>query len=119
MKSVRTGDAPFRVLFIIQQKVVPIAIGIQSDLYSTMKKYEIVLLNKKAKIYSIISWLIIALNFIAFIYVGISGSAKSILYSFAGAVILLVIFILQVLYNKIQNQFKPVFGFIIVTWLFM
>lgn len=84
-----------------------------------MKKYEIVLLNKKAKIYSTISWLIIALNFFAFVYIGISGSAKSTLYSIAGSVILLIIFILQVLYNKIKNQFKPVFGFIIVTWLFM
>jgi len=124
MKSVRTGDAPFRVLFIIQKSRTLVQLvphQRDSDIYSTMKKYEIVLLNKKTKIYSTISWLIIALNFIAFIYIGISGSARSILYPFAGAVILLVVFILQVLYNKIKikNHFKSVFGFIIVTWLFM
>ena len=86
-----------------------------------MKKYEIVLQNKKTKIYSTISWLIITFNFISFIYTGISGSAKNTLYPFAGAAVLLILFILQPLSKKAKdkNKFILFFGFIIATSLLM
>lgn len=88
-----------------------------------MKKYEIVLQNKKTKIYSAISWLIIALNFFAFLFVGISGLAEKTRYPFAGAGILLAIFIFQLLAKKTEeikkNKFSIFFTIIIVTWVFI
>lgn len=85
-----------------------------------MKKYEILLQNKKVKIYSTISGLIVLLNFIAFIYSGISGLAKNVWYPFAGAGILVVIFAFQVLYRKNQEtKFDLLFATVIITWLFM
>jgi hypothetical protein len=85
-----------------------------------MKKYEIVLQNKKIKIYSTISWLIIVLNFIAFIYAGISGLTKNVWYPLAGAGILVIAFIFQALFQKNKNnKFDLLFGLIIITWLFM
>lgn len=85
-----------------------------------MKKYEILLQNKKAKIYYTISRLIVLLNFIAFIYSSISGIAKNIWYPFAGAAILLIIFAFQLLYRKNQEtKFDLLFATVIITWLFM
>lgn len=85
-----------------------------------MTKYEILLQNKKVKIYATISWLIVVLNFFVFIYYGIAGFAKNSWYPFAGAGALVVVFILQALYlKKRENKFDLLFGVIIITWLFL
>jgi hypothetical protein len=59
-----------------------------------MQKFELVLKNEKAKTYTIISWLIIALNFISFLYLGITGSVKNISFPFFPAGLLLLLFLL-------------------------
>lgn len=89
-----------------------------SDDYSAMKKYEIVLQNKKAKIYFTISWLIIVLNFIALIYIIVSGLAKYPVIPITGTVALLILSVTPVL-SKRENKFDLLFGAVIITWLLM
>jgi len=91
--------------------------------YSAMKKYVLVLKNEKAKTYTTISWLILALNFIAFLYIGISGSAKNIYYPFIAAGLLILIFTLHLI-NKRNNKsanniFSLLFTAIIIAWIIM
>lgn len=84
-----------------------------------MKKFEILLQNKKGKIYSTISTLIIVLNFVLFVYIGIAAKTNS-LYPFAGAALLLLSFLLQrVKIRSRGNKFDFLFGIVIITWLFM
>ena len=101
---------------------------IRSDRYSAMKKYEIILLNKKTKIYSTISWLIIAFNFIAFLFAGISGVAENKKYPFVAAGLLLALFIQSLPKDRFlqknrqegnKNRFNIFFTVIILSWLFM
>lgn len=88
-----------------------------------MKKYEIVLQNKKAKIYSTISWLIIALNLLLFLYFGIANFAKQFAYALPGTLLLALIFIFDfIVRKKKNNQNRPfIISFIIVvlTWIMM
>ena len=74
-----------------------------------MKKYEIVLQNKKQKIYSTISWLVIALNFFTFLYLGIAKLTEQIKYPLFGASLLALIFIFYFIAGKKKenenNQF--------------
>jgi hypothetical protein len=101
---------------------------VRSDRYSAMKKYEIILLNKKTKIYSTISWLIIAFNFIAFLFAGVSGLAEKKIYPFIAAGILLVLFVQSLPKDHFlqknkqagnKSSFNLFFTVIILSWLFM
>lgn len=91
---------------------------IYSDDYSAMKKYEIVLQNKKARIYITISWLIIVFNFIAFIYSVVSGLVKYPVIPITAAVALLILSVTPLL-SKRENKFDLLFGVVIITWLLM
>jgi hypothetical protein len=88
-----------------------------------MKKYEIILQNKKAKIYSTISWLIIALNLLAFLYLGIAELAVPLMYPFLGASLLAFTFIFYfTVRKKNKNENSPfIISFIIIvlTWIMM
>jgi hypothetical protein len=88
-----------------------------------MKKYEIVLQNKKAKIYSTISWLIIALNLLAFLYFGIAKLADQFIYPLLGASCLALIFIFYfIVRRKKDRENRPfIISFIIIvlTWITM
>lgn len=91
---------------------------------SAMKKYEIVLQNKKAKIYSTISWLIIALNLLVFIYLGIAKLTEQVKYPLFGALLLALIFIFYFIARrkkrKAENsQFVISFIIIVLTWIMM
>jgi hypothetical protein len=83
-----------------------------------MKKYEIVLQNKKAKIYITISWLIIVLNLIALIYVGVAGLANYPVIPITGTAALLILSVTPFL-SKRENKFDLLYGVIIITWLLM
>jgi hypothetical protein len=60
-----------------------------------MLKFQIVLKNEKAKTYTVISWLIIALNFVFFLYIGVSGSSGIMTLPFFAAGLLICIFIFK------------------------
>ena len=85
-----------------------------------MKKYEIVLQNKKQEIYPLISWLIIALNCLCFIFVGIANFAKPI-YPFTAAALLGLVFLIHFIYkDRIKNgntAFTVCFIIVLLTWL--
>ncbi|MBK5271728.1 MAG: hypothetical protein JJE22_12020 [Bacteroidia bacterium] len=86
-----------------------------------MKKYEIVLQNEKAKTYPTISWLIVVLNFIAFLYFGISRTSKNISYPFIAAAILIFIFLWFLSIKKDSKpatyKFRFFFSVIILSWI--
>jgi hypothetical protein len=88
-----------------------------------MPKFEIVLKNEKAKTYTIISWLIVALNFISFLYLGISGSVEKINRPFFAAALLLCIFLFQLIVKKKDkseiNKFSLSFSVIVIAWIIM
>jgi len=88
-----------------------------------MPKFEIVLKNEKIKTYTIISWLIIALNFISFLYLGISGSVEKVNHPFFAAALLFCIFLFQLLVKKKDeseiNKLSLSFSVIVIAWIIM
>lgn len=88
-----------------------------------MLKFEIILKNEKAKTYTVISWLIIALNFISFMYLGVSGSVEKINHPFFAAALLLCIFIFQLIVKKKDeseiNKFSLSFSVIVIAWIIL
>lgn len=89
---------------------------------SAMKNFVIVLKNEKVKTYTIISWLIITLNFLVFLYFGISiktGKIEPAFLTVTGA--LFVIFILRLIMKKKKeksNDFYIVYFIIIIfSWI--
>lgn len=91
--------------------------------YSAMKKYVIVLQNEKAKTYPTISWLIVILNFIAFVYFGILRPSKNISFPFIAAALLILIFFWLLVIKKnskpATNKFRFFFIVIIIAWVFI
>jgi len=85
-----------------------------------MPIFTIVLKNEKLKTYTVISWLIIALNFIAFVYVGISGLAKITNLPFFSAGLLLVIFIFRFISTRedfANDSLSLSFSIAIISWI--
>ena len=58
-----------------------------------MPRFTILLKNEKLRTYTLISWLIIALNFICFIYIGVSGQSRISNLPYFSAGLLIVIFV--------------------------
>ena len=86
-----------------------------------MNKFVIVLKNEKVKTYNIISWLIIAINFLVFLFFGIStktGKPEPVFLAVAGAMI--VIFVLRLIMKKKKEEsgdfFIVYFLIIIFAW---
>ena len=67
-----------------------------------MLKFQIILKNEKAKTYTAISWLIIALNFTFFVYFGISRSSGIWSLPFFAAGLLICIFIFRSI-SKVED----------------
>ncbi|MES1218799.1 MAG: hypothetical protein ABUT20_25060, partial [Bacteroidota bacterium] len=86
-----------------------------------MQKIELVLKNDKARSYTTISCLIIVLNLIAFSYFGFTRSAKTSLYSYVAALLLIIILAWIYINNKnkksLNNLFSLGFTIIIITWV--
>jgi len=86
-----------------------------------MKKYVIGLKNEKTKTYPTISWLIVILNFIAFLYFGISRSATNSSYPFIAAGLLILVFLWLLTIKKdsksATNKFRFFFTVIIIGWI--
>jgi hypothetical protein len=87
-----------------------------------MKKYEIVLQNKKQKIYSVISWLIIAFNFISFIFLAFVQAPEKLSYPFFAAVLIVaIIFFAVLMKNRFPKGINTALYFVIIigSWLIM
>ena len=87
-----------------------------------MQKFELVLKNEKAKSYRRISWLIIALNFISFVYLAIAEASDKPGYPFFAAALIAAIFLLGII---MKNRFPGgihiavYFIIVIVSWLIL
>jgi hypothetical protein len=85
-----------------------------------MPNFELLLKYEKARTYTIISWLIIALNFISFTYLGIAGLAENITYPFVAAGLIFFCFLLRNTSRlKKREDLLVSFSFcvIIVSWI--
>jgi hypothetical protein len=85
-----------------------------------MPMFTIVLKNEKLKTYTVISWLIIALNFIAFLYVGVSGLSNITNLPFFSAGLLLVIFVFRFLSKREEfanDSLSLCFSLTIISWI--
>lgn len=60
-----------------------------------MLKFQIVLKNEKAKTYTVISWLIIALNFVFLLYIGVSRSTGIMSLPFFASGLLICIYVFK------------------------
>jgi hypothetical protein len=65
-----------------------------------MPRFIILLKNEKLKTYTIIGWLIIALNFVSFFYIGITGMSKIDNLPYFSAGLLFIIFLFRFISNR-------------------
>ncbi|HLG38729.1 MAG TPA: hypothetical protein VI461_03635 [Chitinophagaceae bacterium] len=87
-----------------------------------MPKFIITLKNKKQKTYSVISWLIIALNFISLLYLGITRSANLPTLPYFAAGLLMIIFLFNFLSKSetIENDCISLsFSLVVIAWIVM
>ena len=85
-----------------------------------MPKFIIVLKNEKLKTYTVISWLIIALNFISFVYVAISGLSKITNLPFFAAGLLFLIFLFRFISKREEFENDSIslsFSIAIISWI--
>jgi hypothetical protein len=89
--------------------------------YSAMKKFEVVLQNEKVKTYRVISWLIIAIQFSVFLYMGISLKNNNANYAYGAAGFLLIIMLFQLFRGRKEagkkDMFVPAFLLIVLAWI--
>ena len=87
-----------------------------------MPRYVITLKNEKLKTYTTISWLIIALNFLAFIYLGITGWARISNLPYFAAGLLLIIFVFRLVSQREEFESDSIslcFSLAIIAWIVM
>jgi len=87
-----------------------------------MPKYVIILKNRKLKTYTLISWLIIGLNFLAFLYLGISGYAGAKNLPLYAAGLLFVIFLFRFISKRetVENDCLNLsFSVAIIAWIIL
>jgi hypothetical protein len=85
-----------------------------------MPKFIILLKNKKLEAYTALSWLIIALNFFAFLYLGITRAAKIEMLPFYAAGLLLVIFLFRFISKResVENDsISLAFSLSVIAWV--
>jgi hypothetical protein len=85
-------------------------------------KFVIVLKNEKLKTYTVISWLIIALNFVAFIYLGITKRAVIDNLPYFAAGLLLCFYVFKRISEReaIENDMVSLsYSLAIVAWIIM
>ena len=84
--------------------------------------FTIVLKNEKVKTYTVISWFIIALNFILLVYVGVSGRSKIDNLPYFSAVLLLGIFVFRFISKREDfenDSLSLCFSIAIISWIVM
>lgn len=87
-----------------------------------MPKFIILLKNEKLKTYTVIGWLIIALNFISFIYLGISKHTGIMALPFYSAGLLLLIFFFRFMSKREDVESDSLslsFSVAIIAWIFL
>ena len=87
-----------------------------------MQRFIITLKNEKIKTYTIISWLIIALNCLAFIYLGITGWSKIANLPYFAAALLIMIFLFRFLSKREEFESDSIslcFSIAIIAWIVM
>ncbi len=85
-----------------------------------MPKFTIELKNEKLRQYIIISWLIITLNFVAFIYVGRTGLSRIPTLPYFSAALLLVIFLFRFISKREtfeNDRISLSFSIVIISWI--
>jgi hypothetical protein len=85
-----------------------------------MPKFIILLKNEKLKTYTVIGWLIIALHFFAFIYVGVSKHNGIMTLPFYAAGLLMIIFIFHSFSNReaVENDTLSLsFSVAVIAWI--
>lgn len=85
-----------------------------------MPKFTIMLKNEKLKTYTIISWFIIALNFISFVYIGVSGTSKIANLPYFAAGLLLLIFFGRFISKREEFENDSIslcFSIVIIIWI--
>ena len=85
-----------------------------------MKQFQITLKNEKIRLYSLLSWLIIVINLILFIYLTIFSTAKSDRYSsIAILVVFSLCFLLKLYFRKSRYAFGPApfFFILLMSWI--
>jgi hypothetical protein len=87
-----------------------------------MPIFVITLKNEKLKTYTIISWLIIALNFICFVYLGISHLSPITNLPYFAAGLLAIIFLFRLISDREEFENDSIslcFSFAIIAWIVM
>lgn len=87
-----------------------------------MKKYEIALKNEKEKTYTAVSWFIIGLNFLSFIYQVIVSLSTKPGYAFFAAATIAALFIFgQIMKARKRKEVDTsiYFGVIIISWVIL
>jgi len=85
-----------------------------------MLRFSILLKNERLRTYTIISWLIIALNFVAFMYVGYSGRSRIANLPYFAAGLLLVIFFFRFISQREafeNDSISLCFSIVIICWI--
>ena len=85
-----------------------------------MLRFSILLKNEKLRTYTVISWLIIALNFFAFIYMGVSGRARIANLPYFTAGLLLIIFLSRFISHREafeNDSISLCFSIAIISWI--
>lgn len=85
-----------------------------------MLRFSILLKNERLRTYTIISWLIIALNFVAFFYVGFSGRSRIANLPYFTAGLLLVIFVFRFISQREafeNDSISLCFSIVIICWI--
>lgn len=83
-------------------------------------RFVIVLKNEKLKTYTVLGWLIIAMNFMGFIYVGISGYQGLLALPFYAAALLFIIFLFRFVSTReaIENDSMSLsYSVAIIAWI--
>jgi hypothetical protein len=85
-----------------------------------MPRFTLMLKNEKQKTYTVISWLIIALNFISFLYLGLSGRSPITNLPYFSAGLLLMIYFGRFLSRREDFQSDSIslcFSIAIISWI--
>ena len=85
-----------------------------------MPRYVITLRNEKLRTYTLISWLIIALNFVSFLYLGILGSSSATNLPYFAAGLLLIIFIFRFVSKREDFESDSIslcYSLVIIAWI--
>lgn len=85
-----------------------------------IQQFTLVLKNEKAKTYTLMSWLLIALNGVSFLYLGFTGFTASASYPFVAAGILFCIYLVKLTRKPKIGEDMLVslcFCLVMVTWI--